>query len=322
MGISQTGTRQYRHPMIYPCLIRPLCGELGSDGLRTINCDGCFDRLACCSHNLETYVVTWPQSDAEILSIASQIFETIADALVVAGVPPVRAAFGPKPLVGGLLAGWSARASGPLTIREDAFLTTRLAYLTSSRFVEAQQRPRESGNSSRQPEVLDIATLKHDRDPEEVKKIRSELAQCIMAFWSSLSSESTPTAEKMINDVLNNGEAGRLWICHASGDEEDTDGIKIKGYLYLGRETRKTVTIRNVYTKDAFRGRGIASELVATACRWWLLEGEGDRRKEAVVLFVEPDNPAAMRTYLRCGFRVEEETWECRGFDGINMGAF
>ena len=164
---------------------------------------------------------------------------------------------------------------------------------------------------------MDLITLKYNRDSPEFQAIRSQLAQCVLAFWGTISEEGAgPAAEKMVDDVLDRRERGRLFLI------EETSGSEIAGYVYMGRETKNTVAVRHVYTKDTCRGRGVAKELVGAACKWWLLEADGEKKKQAVTLFVAPENSAAMRTYLRSGFRVEEEPWERRGFDGVSIGAF
>jgi GNAT superfamily N-acetyltransferase len=199
----------------------------------------------------------------------------------------------------------------PLTIREQPFLTTRLAYITSSECAEIQRKRQESRENG-DHEVFDLVTLKYDRNSPESQAIRNQLVQCILAFLGTISEEGA--AETMVNEVLDRRELGRFFIRNV--------GSETAGYVYMGRETKTTVAVRHVYTKDAFRGIGVAKELVRAACKWWLLEADGDKKKQAVTLFVSPENPAAMKTYLRSGFRVEEEPWERRGFNGISMGAF
>jgi predicted GNAT family acetyltransferase len=215
------------------------------------------------------------------------------------------------------LVAWSTCVEPPLTIREQAFLMTRSAYMTSSECAEIQRKRQESGENGVH-EVLDLVTLKYDRSSPEIQAIRSQLVQSILAFLGTISEQGagSAAAEKIVDEVLDRRERGRLFFI------KETSGSEIAGYLYMGRETKNTVGVRHVYTKDACRGKGVAKELVGAACKWWLLEADEDKKKQAVTLFVAPQNSAAMRTYLRCGFRVEEEPWERRGFDGVSMGAF
>jgi GNAT superfamily N-acetyltransferase len=226
---------------------------------------------------------------------------------------------GPKRLSDQLLAAWGSSVNPPLTIREQTFFSTRLAYVTSSQWAETQKTQEDN----RQNHVLDITTLKYDQNSPEIMNIRGQLIQCVLAFWGTISEEGAgPAAEKLVDELFDKHEAGRLWIFRGVSDYGETSDNEIAGYLYMGRETKNTVAVRNVYTKDAFRGKGVAKELVAAACRWWLLEVDGDKKKQAVTLFVEPENPAALRTYVSSGFWIEEEPWERRGFNGISMGAF
>jgi ribosomal protein S18 acetylase RimI-like enzyme len=131
-----------------------------------------------------------------------------------------------------------------------------------------------------------------------------------------------------------------LWICLLNSEDSETKAKAqpiVMGYLYVGRQSRRTASIRHVYTRDEYRRMGVASRLVKEASKWYLLGIEsrpqneatpignvGDEAdvKEAVTLFVAPDNKAAVRTYSKVGFEIEQVPWGWRGFEGLRPGPF
>ncbi|KIM30698.1 hypothetical protein M408DRAFT_289770 [Serendipita vermifera MAFF 305830] len=268
--------------------------------------------MALCSQTLETYHMATQDTENGLLSKTPQLFDAVIRALDDAKLPQIHSMFGPKPCVDEFLARWGAHVDPPLQLREQPFLDTRLAYMSLSEYHSGQ---REDGKY----EILDLVTVPYDRSSPEMAAIHKQLVECVLDFWEANAGneERSAAAERMINDVLDAREAGRIWICRPFGHEGE-----MAGYLYTGRETKHTIAIRNVYTREAFRGKGVARELVVASCKWWLLDVDVEKRKQAVTLFVAPSNVAATKSYLRSGFSIRDEPWEWRGFEDVSMGAF
>ncbi|PVF94615.1 hypothetical protein CPB86DRAFT_740330 [Serendipita vermifera] len=267
---------------------------------------------------LETYYLTSPGS-VDVSSVPPVIFPTITNTIRSEGLSTVTSAFGMKALVGGFLEAWSKSSEPILHIRAEPYLATRLASLGAPKCKELSKRWAES--KGRSPfRVVDIIGLEGS---EEVKaRLSTELVQCIKYFWGSDSDESTETAVRMVNGTVERKERGRLLVCLATAGTGESTQINVAGYLYTGRETPKSIAIRNVFTHGTYRGKGVAKSLVQMVCEWWLLRAEMQQRKEYITLYVEPANTAATHLYVQCGFDIGTQPWERRGFEEIGMGAF
>ncbi|CAL1705630.1 unnamed protein product [Somion occarium] len=101
----------------------------------------------------------------------------------------------------------------------------------------------------------------------------------------------------------------------------------IAGYVMVGRETPRTIAVRNVYVSPTFRRKGVAEALVRAVTRYYLdaqplgfnirgIQGhtkddaeegklvEGVIRKQEVCLNVVDEG--AKRLYIRCGFLLDD----------------
>jgi GNAT superfamily N-acetyltransferase len=272
------------------------------------------------SPTLQTYYLVSP-SNIDSSNISSDTFASMANTIRSFGLSEVNSAFGMKPLVDGFLESWSKGFEPALRIRAEPYLASRLAFLSMPKYEEVSKKWAGSNRPS-SLRVVDIATV--ERSEEGTARLSSELVECIKSFWGSHSDESTETAVRMVSGTMERKERGRLWACLTTAGMGDSDATAtVAGYLYTGRETSKTIAIRNVFTHGNYRGRGVAKSLVQMACHWWLLlQTEAQKRKDYVTLYVEPANTAATNLYVKCGFEIDAQPWERRGFEEIGMGGF
>jgi len=99
---------------------------------------------------------------------------------------------------------------------------------------------------------------------------------------------------------------------------------EIASIVAVTRQTEGVSGITKVFTSPRVRKRGCAERLVRYVCQHLLIK----ERRQAVVLYVAHDNPAAAKVYHRVGFqglsnqpRPEGvEDWLELGFQGANIG--
>ncbi|PSR77650.1 hypothetical protein PHLCEN_2v7840 [Hermanssonia centrifuga] len=99
----------------------------------------------------------------------------------------------------------------------------------------------------------------------------------------------------------------QLWLCRVDGE--------IAGYCLIGRNTPRTIAVRNVYVSPTHRRKGIAEAMVRAVTRYYLgakplgFEGASSTCphggvKEEVSLNVAKEE--VTRLYQRCGFLLSE----------------
>jgi ribosomal protein S18 acetylase RimI-like enzyme len=258
-----------------------------------------------------------------------------------------------------------------LEISPKLFLSTNLAWISKAKCVElyGNQASSQSGDADTiaNPSALeaqsgyfpvDIYTLGDlvDVQPEPSSpghnsvafqgdkplSITDQIVKCVTIFLPSNHGDRDQLAKMIVNEGKR--QKGRLWICLLNSEDSETKAKSepiVMGYVYVGRQTPRTASIRHVYTQDEYRKMGVASRLVKEAIKWYLLGTEsgpqneashianvGDEAdeadvKEAVTLFVDPENKAAVRTYSKVGFEIEQVPWGWRlGFEGLRPGPF
>ncbi|KAG8835013.1 hypothetical protein FRC17_005861 [Serendipita sp. 399] len=296
----------------------------GDENYGTLEVSGTI-LLMLCAPNRDTYYLVTPDSQAHLHTWLSG--KTIQDPLVhiirTMQSPPVLSAFGPKVLAESFLAAWCAMSEPLLKIRDQAFLVTKLAYLSPVRCLESV--PPQTEQQKDGITIHDIITLVSELSSDIFEGVKDQLIDCILKFWDTSLDEGRTRAYDMVEDVLKSQEHGRVWLCISSplalgalGGGGNQPLVEVIGYVYLGRETAWTIALRNVYIKESWRGKKLASPLVHAACRYWLLEGGAptERRKGAVTLFVEPSNKPATMAYLKAGFTMQDAEWVRNGFEG------
>ncbi|KAK7694007.1 hypothetical protein QCA50_003583 [Cerrena zonata] len=106
----------------------------------------------------------------------------------------------------------------------------------------------------------------------------------------------------------------QLWFAYHNHPDQQDGSKTAAGFLLLGRETPRTIAIRNMFISPAFRRKGIAEALVRAATRFYLgakplgfdLQEPGSiHPKDEICLNV--NDPGAKRLYIRCGFQFEGE---------------
>lgn len=205
-------------------------------------------------------------------------------------------------------------------------MRTHLAFITA-----AELPPATTTQSRSMPEDYHIVDLviwaKENVNTFILDSVVKDQARAIMEFFGAVN-EDTSIGLKAVNDVLSKELTGSYFVClHVPSLEAltvvDSDELSpsfVAAYVFTGRATPSTIAIRNVYTREPHRRRGLAGALVNAATTYWLKGVEG-RRKTEVVLFVEPGSPAE-RVYRKCGFTITDVAYEQRGWEGVEKGAF
>lgn len=118
--------------------------------------------------------------------------------------------------------------------------------------------------------------------------------------------------EKAVQAVQQATSRERLWFVYYKDTNQPHALKTIAGFVLLGRETPRTIAIRNMFVSPAFRRKGVAEALVRAVTRFYLgavplgfeLRGaEAIHPKEEICLNVK--DPGARRLYIRCGFQFE-----------------
>lgn len=276
--------------------------------------------------NFETYFLGAP-SNVPFLKLPPYTFKALAEAINARGLPQIRSVFGPQPLVGEFMGAWSTMVEPPLQIRQDPFIKSQLAFITAAGLPPAT--PAHSRSVPEDYRIVDLLSWANENASNVLLDlVVKDQARAIMEFLGGKNEDSSGGLEA-VNDVLSNKLMGRYFVClHVPSLNAltaiDADGPSpsfVAAYVFTGRATTATISIRNVYTREAYRGIGLAEALVNTATRYWLEGVEEGSRKLEVTLFVESGS-AAERIYRRCGFTITDATYEQRGWEGVEKGAF
>lgn len=127
------------------------------------------------------------------------------------------------------------------------------------------------------------------------------LAQLYMHFINDVSNPVTFEHAKTTMERL--VQLGEIWMCRTNGESA--------GYCAIGRDTPRTVAIRNVYVSPEHRRKGVAEAMVRAITRYYLgaqplgfdgapTTGPPKGVKREVCLNVTEDY--VERVYKRCGF--------------------
>ena len=124
---------------------------------------------------------------------------------------------------------------------------------------------------------------------------------------------STIPQEKARDVLRLAANRNRLWfVCYQDPNQPVTSSKIMAGFIRVGRDTPKSISIMNVYVSPAFRKKGIAEALVRAVTRFYLgvkplgFDYQGDdllQPKDEVCLGVI--DPGAERVYIRSGFQFE-----------------
>ena len=223
---------------------------------------------------------------------------------------------------------WSTMVEPPLQIRQEPFMRAHLALITAADLSSAT-----SAQSRSVPEdycIIDLVVWANENASTFVlDSVVKDQARAIMEFFAAGGKiEDSSIGLKVVNDALSKKLTGSYFVClHIPSLKAlsviDSDGPPLSlvaAYVFTGRATPSTIAIRNVYTRESHRRKGLAGALVKAATTYWL-EGVERGGKMEVVLFVEPGNPAE-RVYRKCGFTITDEAYERRGWEGVEKGAF
>jgi len=220
---------------------------------------------------------------------------------------------------------WSTTVEPPLQIRQDHFMRSQLALIT------AADLPAHSRSVPEDYCIVDLlAWATENSSTSLLGSIVKDQALAIMEFWGAMEkNEDSSVGLKAVNDVLSNKHIGRYFVClHLPSlnalnviDSSGPPPNLVAAYVFTGRATAATISIRNVYTREAHRRKGLAEALVNTATKYWLEGVEEGCRKTEVTLFVEPGN-VAERVYRKCGFMITDAIYERRGWEGVEKGLF
>jgi ribosomal protein S18 acetylase RimI-like enzyme len=283
-------------------------------------------------------------------------------------LPQVYSAFGPKILVDSFLRGWctaSKRKSNVVEISPEPILSTNLAWISREKFVElygnqasSQSEDTDTNQSALKAqagyfpvdvnELVDLVDVQPEPTPpgpntvafqgDKPLSITDQIIKCVLALLPPQYDNRDRLEKMIVNEAKR--EKGRLWICLLNSEDNKTKAKAqpvVMGYVYVGRKTPRIASIRHVYTRDEYRGKGVATTLVNEANKWYLVGPESGPQHEAsqtakvgdeadvkasVTLFVHPENKAAVRTYSKVGFEIEQVPWEWRGFEGVRPGPF
>jgi len=220
---------------------------------------------------------------------------------------------------------WSTMVEPPLQIRQDPFLRTQLATITA-----ADPPPATSTQSRPLPEdycIIELLAWANENASNSLLDlVVKDQARAIMEFFDGKNEDSSAVL-KTVNDVLSKKLMGSYFVCLHIPSLSALTAIDSGGppslvaaYVSTGRATASTISIRNVYTRETHRRKGLAAALVNAATTYWLEDVEG-RRKTEVALFAEPGSPAE-RVYRKCGFIITDVAYEQRGWEGVEKGAF
>jgi GNAT superfamily N-acetyltransferase len=248
----------------------------------------------------------------------------LAAAIKARDIPQIRSVFGPQPLVRGFMEAWSTMVEPPLQIQQDPFMGSRFALITAADLPPATTLPEDY-------RIVDLlAWANENTDTLLLDLVVRDQARAIMEFLGAGgSNEDSSAGLKAVNHVLSNKLMGRYFVCFNVPSLNnlsviDSDGPSpgpVAAYVFTGRTTTATISIRNVYTREIHRRKGLARALVKLATKYWLESVEEERRKTEVTLFIEPGN-IAERVYRRCGFTITDVAYERRGWEGVEKGAF
>lgn len=142
-----------------------------------------------------------------------------------------------------------------------------------------------------------LVTLRTTRrqDAERLRAMRIEaLALHPTAFSSSPEEAATEDWAARAADGCGDGLTA-IFVVEAAEEL-----VAMTGILLSARpKFPHSAFIWGVYTRPAWRGRGLSERLVNTAVAWAASKG-----RTIVRLGVGAQNAGAVRTYVRCGFRV------------------
>ena len=151
-----------------------------------------------------------------------------------------------------------------------------------------------------------------------VVPVDEEEASCLAPLYMEFlaHSPSTATYEEAVSVMKDAIKARRLWYCRYqdSSEEPNLSTKEIAGYVMVGRETPRTIAIRNVFVSSNYRRKGIAEALVRAVTRYYLGAAPlgfnasgteiGHKAKEEVCLNVADEG--ARKLYIKCGFLLED----------------
>ncbi|KAK7694006.1 hypothetical protein QCA50_003582 [Cerrena zonata] len=147
----------------------------------------------------------------------------------------------------------------------------------------------------------------------EIHRAREEHIQEIVPLYKKFREEatnSTASDEEALQFLRQALDSKHLWFVYYKDADYKNVPRTVSGFLSLGRETPRTIAIRNVFVSPTLRKKGIAEAFVRAITRFYLgakppgldLEGtELIHPKDEICLNV--NNPSAKRLYIRCGFQ-------------------
>lgn len=166
--------------------------------------------------------------------------------------------------------------------------------------------------------TLSPSSMDHDY-PVSLARL-SDVDALIPLFVEFSSHGPNPVSPKTARNIIREGvEARRLWAYRIR------EGLA--GYVLVGRETQRTIAIRNVFVLSRHRRKGIAEAMVRMVTRYYLgaeIPSEMAREGESAVISkheicLNAGDPAVMRIYSRCGFMLDNNT---RNLDTEKRGWF
>ena len=222
---------------------------------------------------------------------------------------------------------WSTMVEPRLQIRQDYFLRSQFALIT------AADLPTRSRSVPEDYRIVDLLAWADENSGNPLLDfVVEDQARAIVEFlgpWKM--NEDTSVGLKCVNDVLSNKYMGRYFVCLYLPSLNALTAIDlgrpvptpVAAYVFTGRATgtAATISIRNVYTREAHRRKGLAEALVNTVTKYWLEGVEEGSRKTGITLFVEPGN-VAEAVYRKCGFTITDAAYERRGWEGVEKGLF
>ena len=109
------------------------------------------------------------------------------------------------------------------------------------------------------------------------------------AFFVDCFDKEPPTQQK--NQVAQQIEEGQTWLLSVEGDAV--------GFVTLSDDIySNAVIVKEVYTKPAYRNRGCAAYMLASACRSAVEKGRH------AILYADEKNKASNAAYRKVGFRL------------------
>ena len=200
-----------------------------------------------------------------------------------------------------------------------------LALITAANLPPATQ----SRSVPEEYHIIDLVVWANENaNTFRLDSVVKDQAHAIMELFAAMNEDDSSMGLKTINDVLSKKLMGIYFVClHVPSLQAltviDSDGPPprvVAAYASTGRATPSTIAIRNVYTRESHRRKGLLEALVNAATTYWLKGVEGGKKTE-VVLFVGPGSPAE-RVYRKCGFTITDVAYEQRGWEGVEKGAF